>query len=172
MKGLVPLADPASTKQGMQVVRTASPSELLASNGIGVVVPRHDPYSQRELYFPDVTISERVQAEVHPQSARQLDPIVNSEFADVGKPALHLGSPRQLWLSTDASHKLAIDGWPPEDGYFAKYIRSNVIKVTRGFQTALMDSVNIDRPGQAPYGSLAGAVGGSSRVSLDDLYIR
>lgn len=170
LAGLVRQDDPPGTKAGKQVVRHAAPSVDLANQGIGAVVPRHDPYAQREIAFPDVATGRpELEAALNPL-ARTLDKVVSSDFANVGKPDIYAKSRSQVWLSTNIPSILSFDGWPPEDGYYAKWIRTNRISVPRGFQTAMVDPVLINAPDSSAYGTQQ-TVPGASIISLQDLYV-
>jgi hypothetical protein len=151
-------------------VRYAPDAVALASNGVGAVVPRHEGYAQSAELFPEINVNERMPVAVHPQTARQLDPIQDSDFAGVGRAPGQDQSFNQVAFSLAFNDWLTVDAWQPEVGYIAKWIGTNRVAVPRGFQTALVDSANIDRPDGAPYGS-GFVVTGASAYDLRDLYI-
>lgn len=170
MKGLVNRADPASTREGHQVVRAAPDVGVLAENGVGVVVPRHEGYAQSAELFPEVTVNERLPVAIHPQSWRQLDPIADSDFAGMGRAPGQERSYTQVGFSLAFNDWLTVDAWNPDVGYIAKWPTTNRVGIPRGFQTALVDQSNVDRPDSSPYGSTF-VVTGASQFDLRDLYI-
>lgn len=151
-------------------MRYAPDAAALASNGIGAIVPRHEGYAQSAELFPEVTVNERMPVRVHPQNARVLDPIADSDFAGVGRAPGQDASYSQVAFSLAVNDWQTVDAWNPEVGYIAKWIETNRVAIPRGFQTALVDSANIDRPDTEPYGSTF-VVTGASPYDLRDLYI-
>lgn len=169
MKGLVTRHDPPGTKEGMQVTRSAAPSQLMADQGIGVVVPRHDP--EVALALPSAQfVTGRPALSIPKFGARQLDPVSDEDFDGIGKPPLYASSHRQVWTSFNIPSILSYDGYPPDDGYFAKWLRSNIIRTPRGFQTAMVNPITIAVPDSQPAGSQQ-TLPGVSAVSLADLYV-
>jgi hypothetical protein len=102
--------------------------------------------------------------------ARVLDPIMDGQFAGMGRAPGQDRAYTQVAFTLAPSDWLTVDGWAPEDGYVAKWEWTNIVRTPRGFQTALVDSANIDRPDQQPYGS-SFIVTGASTWDLRDLYI-
>lgn len=170
MKGLVSREDPASTKEGHQAVRYAPDAAALAGNGIGAVVPRHEGYAQTAQNFPEIIVNDRLPVAIHPASARQLDPIADSDFAGMGRAPGQDASYNQVAFALAFNDWLTVDAWNMDVGYIAKWPTSNRVGVPRGFQTALADATNIDRPDSNPAGS-AFVVTGTSTYDLRDLYI-
>ncbi len=170
MKGLVQRSDPPGTKAGQQVVRYAPDAAALSDNGIGVVVPRHEGYAQSAESYPEIVVNERMPVAVHPQSWRQLDPIADSDFEGMGRAPGQERAHTQVAFSLAFNDWLSVDAWNMEVGYIAKWPTTNRVPQPRGFQTALVDAANIDRPDNEPWGS-SFVVTGTSGNDLRDLYI-
>jgi hypothetical protein len=170
MKGLVQRADPADTKAGHQVVQHAPDIGALAENGVGTIVPRHEGYAQTAELFPEVTVNERMPVAIHPQSPHGTRPNRGQRLCGVGRAPGQDASYNQVAFSLAFNDWLTVDAWNPEVGYIAKWPTTNRVGVPRGFQTALVDASNVDRPDTSPYGSTF-IVSGTSTYDLRDLFI-
>ena len=170
MKGLVPIEDPPRTREDLPEVRGMGG---LVEEGVGVIVPRQEPYAGRSIDYPSNQENEYHLIRVARHSAaKALDKPEDSMYEQVGKPPI-FGRPhyRRAFtvnfktLSIDAS---SIDGRTPNAG---KLEYEQGIRVARGFQLALSDGANIEVPSSAPAGS-AHQVPGTSPIALDSLYVR
>lgn len=170
MKGLVPIDDPAQTREDVPEVRGVG---SLVDEGIGVIVPRQEAYAGTSIDYPEdqENIYHAIPIPRH-SAAAALDKVERSTYEQVGKPPL-FGRPHyrraftlnRKTLSIDQS---AIDGRGPGVG---KVMFDKTLAMARGLQMALADGANIEVPSSAPAGS-AHAIPGASTVTLTDLYSR
>lgn len=169
MKGLVPIADPAHTREDLPEVSGVG---SLVDQGIGVIVPRQEPYSNVAMFYPSdkENIDHLIQVPRH-SAAKALDKTEQSVYESVGKPPRRQ-RPHYRRAFTINTHTLSIDQAPIDGrGKVGKVVYNKVLAVARGFQMALADGTNIEVPSSAPAGSDK-VVPGFSPVALSDLYAR
>lgn len=169
MKGLVPVGDQPNTRESGQAVEGVG---FLASEGVGVVVPREESYAGVSIDYPSdqENLYELIRIPRH-SAAKALDNTEESVYEQVGKPPI-FGRPHYRRAFTINSKTLTIDQSPLDGrGKMSKIVYDLSLKVTRGFQMALSDGANIEVPSSAPFGS-SQEVAGFSPVNLSDLYAR
>lgn len=170
MKGLVPIEDNPGTRDDyLQEVRAIGG---LASEGVGVIVPRQEGYAGRSIDYPSdkENIYHAIPVPRH-SASKALDKPEQSALEQVGKPSI-FGRPHYRRAFTINTKTLAIDQAPLDGrGTVGKKMYDKTLAVARGLQMALADGANIEVPASAPAGNQR-AVPGLSRVSIADLYSR
>lgn len=168
MKGLVPVADPAQTREDLPEVTGVG---SLVHEGVGVVVPRQEAYAGQSIDYPShqQNILHYIRVPRH-SASRALDKPEDSALEQVGKPPI-FGRPHHRRAFTINFKTLSIDQWPAEQGGVGKRIYDHAIALARGLQQTLGETANIEVPSSVPAGSLR-AVPGESTIALDDLYVR
>lgn len=169
MKGLVPIADPAHTREDLPEVKAVG---SLADQGVGVVIPRQEAHANVAMFYPTdrENIDHLIRIPRH-SAAKALDKTEQSVYESVGKPPQRQ-RPHYRRAFTVNTNTLSIDQSPIDGrGKAGKVVYDKVMAVARGFQMALADGVNIEVPSSAPAGSDK-VVPGFSPVTITDLYAR